>query len=69
MVALHKSDIGTKGKKGPLEELLINNKIDVSENSKDVFKFNTNNESDYSISMNDPFKLNMAADSKAKYRV
>lgn len=69
LVALHKSDIGTKGKKGPLEELLINNKIDLSENSKDVFKFNTNKESDYSISMNDHFKLNMAADSKAKYRV
>ena len=69
LVALHKSDIGTKGKKGPLVELLINNKIDLSENSKDVFKFNTNKEIDYSTSMNDNINLNMAADSKAKYRV
>ena len=69
LVALHKSDIGTKGKKGPLEELLINNKIDLSENSKDVFKFNTKKENDYSLSMNEHFNLNIAADSKAKYGV
>ena len=68
LVALHKSDICTKGKKGPIVELLINNKIDLSENSKDIFKFNTNKEIDYSISMNDNINLNMAADSKAKYR-
>jgi hypothetical protein len=68
LVALHKSDISTKGKKGPIVELLINNKIDLSENSKDIFKFNTNKEIDYSISMNDNINLNMAADSKAKYR-
>jgi hypothetical protein len=68
LVVLHKSDISTKGKKGPLVELLINNKIDLSENSKDIFKFNTNKEIDYSISMNDNINLNMAADSKAKYR-
>jgi hypothetical protein len=65
LIALHESDIGS----GSLKEFLSNKtKIDLSENSEDVFKFNINKPKEDSMPyFNIETKLNLAADIESEY--